>query len=86
VDKSGSVQRVVLTSTVGAIFGDDIDVRAMAAQRLSERYFNTTSTLENNPYMASMYSNQGGHQGVTRSEYEGMVAFFGRHLGEVETD
>ena len=50
VDQAESVRRVVLTSTVGAIFGDYVDVLAMDGQRLSERYVNTTSTLENNPY------------------------------------
>jgi len=50
VEQTASVSRVILTSTVGAIFGDYIDVRGMDGQRLSERYFNTTSTLENNPY------------------------------------
>jgi nucleoside-diphosphate-sugar epimerase len=60
VDQADSVRRVVLTSTVGAIFGDYIDVLAMDGQRLSERYFNTTSTLENNPY----------HYAKTRAEQE----------------
>lgn len=50
VDRADSVSRVVFTSTVGAIFGDYIDVLDMDGQRLSERYVNTTSTLENNPY------------------------------------
>ena len=50
VDRNPSVRRVVLTSTVGAIFGDYIDVRQMAGGVLSEAYFNTTSTPQNNPY------------------------------------
>ncbi|MDR3418483.1 MAG: NAD-dependent epimerase/dehydratase family protein [Nevskia sp.] len=50
VDRTPSVRRVVLTSTVGAIFGDYIDVRQMAGGVLSEAYFNTTSTPQNNPY------------------------------------
>ncbi|GAA3240619.1 NAD-dependent epimerase/dehydratase family protein [Actinocorallia longicatena] len=45
-----SVERLVLTSTVGAIFGDYVDVLEMRDRTLSEEYFNTTSTLENNPY------------------------------------
>ncbi|GIF20419.1 nucleoside-diphosphate-sugar epimerase [Actinoplanes tereljensis] len=48
--KSSSVERLVLTSTVGAIFGDYVDVEQMAGRTLSERYFNTSSTLANNPY------------------------------------
>jgi nucleoside-diphosphate-sugar epimerase len=50
VERAPSVRRLVLTSTVGAIFGDYVDVRGMENQTLSERYFNTTSTPENNPY------------------------------------
>jgi nucleoside-diphosphate-sugar epimerase len=50
VARAGSVERLVLTSTVGAIFGDYADVLDMKDQTLSEEYFNTTSTLENNPY------------------------------------
>jgi nucleoside-diphosphate-sugar epimerase len=50
VEKAGSVMRVVMTSTVGAIFGDYVDVLQMKHQTLSEEYFNTTSTIENNPY------------------------------------
>ncbi|KAA1415955.1 NAD-dependent epimerase/dehydratase family protein [Nocardioides humilatus] len=50
VEETPSVTRVVLTSTVGAIFGDYVDVLAMKDQVLSEAYFNTTSTVENNPY------------------------------------
>ncbi|HYZ55231.1 MAG TPA: NAD-dependent epimerase/dehydratase family protein [Streptosporangiaceae bacterium] len=50
INETRSVERLVLTSTVGAIFGDYIDVLSMKDQTLSEDYFNTTSTLENNPY------------------------------------
>jgi dihydroflavonol-4-reductase len=50
VNRTPSVKRVVMTSTVGAIFGDYIDVLDMKDQTLSESYFNTSSTLENNPY------------------------------------
>jgi nucleoside-diphosphate-sugar epimerase len=50
VNRTPSVERVVVTSTVGAIFGDYIDVLSMKDRTLSEDYFNTTSTLENYPY------------------------------------
>jgi len=50
VESTPSVERVVLTSTVGAIFGDYADVEEMAGRTLTEEYFNTTSTLANNPY------------------------------------
>ena len=45
-----SVRRVVLTSTVGAVFGDYADVREMPGGVLREDVFNTSSTLANNPY------------------------------------
>jgi nucleoside-diphosphate-sugar epimerase len=50
VNRTPGLERLVLTSTVGAIFGDYVDVHAMADRTLTERCFNTTSTLENNPY------------------------------------
>ncbi|MEU6254216.1 NAD-dependent epimerase/dehydratase family protein [Streptomyces sp. NPDC047043] len=50
VERTPTVRRLVFTSTVGAVFGDYVDVLAMEGQVLSEDYFNTTSTVENNPY------------------------------------
>ncbi|MFJ1970148.1 NAD-dependent epimerase/dehydratase family protein [Streptomyces sp. NPDC087903] len=50
VERAPTVERLVLTSTVGAIFGDYADVMDMDDQLLTERHFNTTSTVENNPY------------------------------------
>lgn len=50
LSRAASVRRLVLTSTVGTIFGDYIDVRSMKNETLSEEYFNTTSTPGNNPY------------------------------------
>jgi dihydroflavonol-4-reductase len=50
VNRAPSVERVVMTSTIGAIFGDYIDVRQMKNGVLAEEYFNTSSTIENNPY------------------------------------
>ncbi len=50
VNETPTVKRVVLTSTVGAIFGDYIDVLDMDGCVLSEKYFNTTSTVDHNPY------------------------------------
>ncbi|MEU8935348.1 NAD-dependent epimerase/dehydratase family protein [Streptomyces sp. NPDC048409] len=50
VDRTPEVTTLVLTSTVGAIFGDYCDVREMAGGILTEKYFNTTSTLTGNPY------------------------------------
>lgn len=50
VGATPSVERLVLTSTVGAIFGDYVDVAEQMGGVLSEEHVNTTSTLENNPY------------------------------------
>ncbi|MFE0514566.1 NAD-dependent epimerase/dehydratase family protein [Streptomyces sp. NPDC058964] len=50
VERTPTVGTLVFTSTVGAIFGDYADVLDMDDRVLSERYFNTTSTVENNPY------------------------------------
>jgi nucleoside-diphosphate-sugar epimerase len=50
IERTPEVERLVLTSTVGAIFGDYVDVREMKDETLTEEYFNTTSTLANNPY------------------------------------
>ncbi|MDH4907982.1 NAD-dependent epimerase/dehydratase family protein [Xanthomonas euvesicatoria] len=50
VNATSSIERVVLTSTIGAIFGDYRDVLDMPGQTLSEAFFNTTSSLDHNPY------------------------------------
>ncbi len=50
VNRCDSVGKVVLTSTVGAMFGDYADVLQMKGHVLTEDQFNRTSTLENNPY------------------------------------
>lgn len=50
VERTQSVSRVVMTSTIGAIFGDYADVRRMKNNTVSEDYFNTSSNVSNNPY------------------------------------
>ncbi|MGV1771916.1 NAD-dependent epimerase/dehydratase family protein [Agrobacterium vitis] len=50
VNRTESVRRVVMTSTIGAIFGDYIDVRSMKNNTVAENYFNTSSNVQNNPY------------------------------------
>jgi nucleoside-diphosphate-sugar epimerase len=50
VQKTGSITVVVMTSTVGAIYGDYADVLQMKDRILTEEYFNTTSTLTYNAY------------------------------------
>ncbi|KAH6988939.1 NAD dependent epimerase/dehydratase [Ilyonectria sp. MPI-CAGE-AT-0026] len=50
VNSTESVERVVLTSTIGAIFGDYIDVKSMKDNILHESYFNESSSATHNPY------------------------------------
>lgn len=50
VNATDTVRRVVFTSTVGAIFGDYIDVMSMPRRVLAESHFNTTSSVTHNPY------------------------------------
>lgn len=50
VNRTDSVRRVIMTSTIGAIFGDYADVRLMKNETLSEEYWNTSSTPETYPY------------------------------------
>lgn len=50
VGRTPSVRRVVMTSTVGAIFGDYIDVINLMNGVCSEQYFNQTSMPQYNSY------------------------------------
>ncbi|KAK4096415.1 NAD(P)-binding protein [Parathielavia hyrcaniae] len=53
VNKTESVKRVVLTSSVAAMYGDNADVLQMENQTLHERYWNATSTAYHNAYQYS---------------------------------
>ncbi|MDA8448643.1 NAD-dependent epimerase/dehydratase family protein [Acidovorax sp. NCPPB 3859] len=50
VDRTSCVEQVVLTSSIGAMFGDYSDVMDAPGRMLTEDRFNTTSTLHHNPY------------------------------------
>lgn len=51
VERTPTVKRVILTSSTGAIFGTYIDVpQKMENATLSEKYFNTSSSVEHEPY------------------------------------
>jgi dihydroflavonol-4-reductase len=50
VNACGSVKRVVLTSSVVAIFGDAIDTQKLPNGVLTEKEWNSTSTLKHQPY------------------------------------
>ncbi|WP_348762557.1 NAD-dependent epimerase/dehydratase family protein [uncultured Salinisphaera sp.] len=49
-NRSDSVQRVVLTSSVVAIYGDAIDMHVAGVDAFDEQHWNTTSSLSHQPY------------------------------------
>jgi nucleoside-diphosphate-sugar epimerase len=50
---STTVKKVVLTSSVAAVNGDNIDLVEKGIQELTEEHFNTTSSAEHQPYSYS---------------------------------
>lgn len=48
-----SVQRVVLTSSVASVFGDNTDLQKSGKQAFDENDWNTTSSVDHNPYQFS---------------------------------
>ncbi|MEO9139124.1 MAG: NAD-dependent epimerase/dehydratase family protein [Jatrophihabitans sp.] len=50
VNRTASVKRVVLTSSVAAIYGDNIDLRDVPGGVFTEQHWNTTSTIDHQPY------------------------------------
>lgn len=53
VNKAESVQRVVLTSSVVAIFGDAADINETEEGIFTEKHWNTSSSLKHQPYSYS---------------------------------
>ncbi|WP_219951666.1 NAD-dependent epimerase/dehydratase family protein [Dickeya zeae] len=53
VNKVESVRRVVLTSSCAAIYGDNADIEDTPNHILTEEIWNTSSSLEHNPYAYS---------------------------------
>ncbi|MEM7550185.1 MAG: NAD-dependent epimerase/dehydratase family protein [Bacteroidota bacterium] len=51
--KTASVKRVVLTSSVAAIYGDNIDIKEAPNMILTEDIWNTSSSLQHNAYSYS---------------------------------
>lgn len=49
-NRSESVKRVVLTSSVVSIYGDAIDIKQTAGGVFTEAHWNTTSSVEHQPY------------------------------------
>jgi nucleoside-diphosphate-sugar epimerase len=52
-NKSATVKRVVLTSSVAAVHGDNIDMKELGVKEFTEEHFNTTSSLKHQPYSFS---------------------------------
>ena len=48
-----SVKRVVLTSSVASIYGDNIDLKTINKDSITEEFWNTTSNINQNPYSYS---------------------------------
>lgn len=53
VNKTASVKRVVLTSSVAAMYGDNKDLLELPDQIVTEESWNTTSSLQHQPYSYS---------------------------------
>lgn len=53
VNECASVTRVVLTSSVAAIYGDNKDILALPSGVFTEEHWNTTSSVNHNPYQYS---------------------------------
>lgn len=51
VERTPSVRRVVLTSSVAAVCGDNCDMKGLPA--FTEQHWNTTSSVDHNPYQFS---------------------------------
>ncbi len=52
-NRSGSVKKVILTSSIAAVFGDNIDMEHQHLSIFSEAQFNTSSSLTHQPYSYS---------------------------------
>jgi nucleoside-diphosphate-sugar epimerase len=53
VNRSGTVKKVVLTSSVAAVFGDAIECEQTKGKMLDESHWNNTSSLKHQPYSYS---------------------------------
>lgn len=53
VERTGTVKRVVLTSSVASVYGDNCDAASRPGNRLTEADWNTTSSVDHQPYQYS---------------------------------
>jgi nucleoside-diphosphate-sugar epimerase len=52
-NQSGTVKKVVLTSSVASVHGDNIDMKEQGLSEFTEAHFNTSSSLTHQPYSYS---------------------------------
>ncbi len=52
-NKSETVKKIVLTSSVASVLGDNVDMKTFGISELTEEHFNTTSTLTHQSYSFS---------------------------------
>lgn len=50
VNRKETVQKVILTSSVVAVYGDNIDAKDLPEYRLNETHWNESSSVNHNPY------------------------------------
>lgn len=53
VNRTASVRRVVLTSSVASVYGDNVDAAHLPDHRLNESHWNDSSSVDHNPYQYS---------------------------------
>lgn len=56
VDKNGLIEKVVLTSSMAAIYGDAIDIELYKEDTFTEDHWNTSSSIKHQPYSFSKVS------------------------------
>lgn len=52
-NRSGTVQKIILTSSAAAVYGDNIDMKEQGLNEFTEDHFNDTSSLQHQPYSYS---------------------------------
>lgn len=52
-NRSSTVKKVVLTSSIAAVYGDNADLQDLNAEEFAEEFFNHSSTLKHQPYSYS---------------------------------
>jgi nucleoside-diphosphate-sugar epimerase len=55
-DEAGTIEKVVLTSSVAAVYGDAIDIKEHKETVFSEKHWNTSSSISHQPYSYSKVS------------------------------